>query len=158
VNERMPLTRIAEIEQHLAATTNWSLGNLAARDLLAELYAVRAELRVARGRVAELEAERHERVLVPRREYELMEAQRERAATAEARTAELEAAQVPADEDPDDNRRRLYIDGKGNGWISLCHDEGTEWVVPVQPEGAVEQDVRDIAHETGSIREIGRCW
>jgi chromosome segregation ATPase len=59
VNERMPLTRIAEIEQHLAATTNWSLGNLAARDLLAELYAVRAELRVARGRVAELEAERN---------------------------------------------------------------------------------------------------
>jgi hypothetical protein len=56
VNERLPLTRIAEIEQHLAATTNWSLGNLAARDLLAELYAVRAELRVTRGRVTELEA------------------------------------------------------------------------------------------------------
>lgn len=61
MNERLPLTRIAEIEQHLAATTNWSLGNLAARDLLAELYAVRAELRVARGRVAELAAVRAER-------------------------------------------------------------------------------------------------
>jgi hypothetical protein len=48
VSERLPLTRIAEIEQHLVATTNWSLGNLAARDLLAELYAVRAELRIAR--------------------------------------------------------------------------------------------------------------
>lgn len=61
-------------------------------------------------------------------------------------------------EDPNDNRRRLYIDGKGNGWISACADEGTEWVVPVQPEAAVEQDVRDVADETGSLREIGRCW
>ncbi|GAA0637641.1 hypothetical protein GCM10009535_12600 [Streptomyces thermocarboxydovorans] len=62
------------------------------------------------------------------------------------------------EDDPNDNRRRIYIDGKGNAWISVCADEGTEWVVPVQPEAAVEQDVRDIADDTGSIREIGRCW
>ena len=68
------------------------------------------------------------------------------------------AHQSATDDDSDDNRRRLYIDGKGNGWISVCHDEGTEWVVPVQPEGAVEQDIRDIADETGSMREVGRCW
>ncbi|MCX5000929.1 hypothetical protein [Streptomyces longwoodensis] len=61
-------------------------------------------------------------------------------------------------DDPNDNRRRIYLDGKGNGWISICHDEGTEWVVPVQPEAAVEKDIRDIADETGSLREIGRCW
>lgn len=64
---------------------------------------------------------------------------------------------LPRD-DAADNRRRIYIDGKGNGWISVCADEGTEWVVPVQPEAAVEQDVRDVADETGSMREIGRCW
>lgn len=60
--------------------------------------------------------------------------------------------------DPADNRHRIYIDGRGNGWISVCSDEGTEWVVPVQPAAHVEQDVRDIADETGSLREIGRCW
>ncbi|MFF8100084.1 hypothetical protein ACF07S_09965 [Streptomyces sp. NPDC016640] len=68
------------------------------------------------------------------------------------------AASGERPEDPNDNRRRIYVDGKGNGWISVCHDEGTEWVVPVQPEVAVEQDVRDVADETGSLREIGRCW
>jgi hypothetical protein len=57
-----------------------------------------------------------------------------------------------------DNRRRIYIDGKGNGWISVYHDEGTEWVVPVEPAAHVEQDIRDVADETGSLREIGRCW
>ncbi|MGZ0231178.1 hypothetical protein [Streptomyces sp. CPS1] len=61
-------------------------------------------------------------------------------------------------DDPSDNRHRLYIDGKGNGWISVCSDEGTEWVVPIESSGSVEQDVRDVADETGSLREIGRCW
>lgn len=60
--------------------------------------------------------------------------------------------------DPADNRHRIYIDGKGNGWISVCSDEGTEWVVPVQAAAHVEQDVRDVADETGFLREIGRCW
>ncbi|MFF9624221.1 hypothetical protein [Streptomyces griseosporeus] len=64
---------------------------------------------------------------------------------------------LPRD-DASDNRRRIYIDGKGNGWISVCHDEGTEWVVPVEPAAHVEQDIRDVADETGSLREIGRCW
>jgi hypothetical protein len=61
-------------------------------------------------------------------------------------------------DDASDNRRRIYIDGKGDAWISVCHDEGTEWVVPVRSARQVEQDVRDVADETGSLREIGRCW
>ncbi|GGT85429.1 hypothetical protein [Streptomyces coeruleorubidus] len=61
-------------------------------------------------------------------------------------------------DDPNDNRHRIFVDGKGNGWISVCSDEGTEWVVPIQPAAHVEQDVKDIADETGSLREIGRCW
>ncbi|OEV14067.1 hypothetical protein [Streptomyces nanshensis] len=41
-----PLTqeRKQEIRDHLETTTNWSLGNLAARDLLAELDRINAEL------------------------------------------------------------------------------------------------------------------
>ncbi|MFF4791918.1 hypothetical protein ACFY2M_19615 [Streptomyces sp. NPDC001276] len=43
MNDRLTPQREAEIAEHLAATENWSIGNLAARDLLAELAAVRAE-------------------------------------------------------------------------------------------------------------------
>jgi hypothetical protein len=88
-------------------------------------------------------------------ELNAVRAERDQART---RIAELEAAMATAADDVSDNRRRIYIDGKGNGWISVCHDEGTEWVVPVQPAAHVEQDIRDLADETGSLREIGRCW
>lgn len=40
---RLSPQREAEIVEHIATCTNWSLGNLAARDLAAELAAVRAE-------------------------------------------------------------------------------------------------------------------
>jgi hypothetical protein len=43
MSDRLSPQREAEIVEHLAATTNWSIGNLAARDLLAELAAVRKE-------------------------------------------------------------------------------------------------------------------
>jgi hypothetical protein len=139
--------------------------------LLAELTAVRAERDQAQARVAELEEASRQGSDRWRARCDHIarqglrwkaeaEGRKEYGEKLRARVAELEAAQVPAAEvdDPDDNRRRLYVDGKGNGWISVCADEGTEWVVPVQPEAAVEQDVRDIADETGSLREIGRCW
>ena len=35
--------RLAEIREHLAATTTWSIGNLAARDLLAEVERLKAQ-------------------------------------------------------------------------------------------------------------------
>lgn len=44
---RLPSDREAEIRKHLADTTNWSLGNLAARDLLAEVDRLRAQLALA---------------------------------------------------------------------------------------------------------------
>ena len=40
---RLSPQREAEIAEHIATCTNWSLGNLAARDLAAELAAVRSE-------------------------------------------------------------------------------------------------------------------
>ncbi|MFD9192938.1 hypothetical protein ACFWCA_32590 [Streptomyces phaeochromogenes] len=68
------------------------------------------------------------------------------------------AADGDRPDDPADNRRRIYIDGKGNGWISACSEKGVEYVVPVEPAAAVEQAVEEVADETGSLREIGRCW
>lgn len=61
-------------------------------------------------------------------------------------------------EDMSDNRRRLYVDGKGNGWISTCVEDGVEHVVPVQPAAWVEESVEEIAAENDGLREIGRCW
>jgi hypothetical protein len=55
--DRLTPEREAEIAAHLKSTTNWSLGNLAARDLLAELAAVRAERDLAQRKVASLKAE-----------------------------------------------------------------------------------------------------
>ncbi|MFD7996884.1 hypothetical protein [Streptomyces mexicanus] len=43
MTDRLSSEREAEIAEHLATTKNWSIGNLATRDLLAELAAVRAE-------------------------------------------------------------------------------------------------------------------
>lgn len=50
--------REAEYREHVAGMDNYTLGNLAARDLLAELDRVRAERDEALARVAELEAAR----------------------------------------------------------------------------------------------------
>jgi hypothetical protein len=61
-------------------------------------------------------------------------------------------------DDPDDNRHRLYIDGRGQAWISTRVEGGVEYVVPVQPAVWVEGSIEEIAAETGGLREIGRCW
>lgn len=65
-----------------------------------------------------------------------------------------EAADGERPENPNDNRRRIYIDGEGNGWISTCVDDGVECVVPVQPAAEAEQEITEL----DNLREIGRCW
>lgn len=122
-----------------------------ARELLAELAAVRAERDQARADAERLRAAHfHEAA-------RLLEDTGHDDDSVNLLDTLADGIHAEA-EDASDNRRRLFVDGKGNGWISVCHDEGTEWIVPVQPEAAVEQDVRDVADETGSLREIGRCW
>ncbi|MCX4450625.1 hypothetical protein [Streptomyces sp. NBC_01789] len=69
-----------------------------------------------------------------------------------------EAADGVRPENPDDNRRRIYIDGEGNGWISVCVEDGVEHVVPVQAAAWVEESVEEIAADKGGLHEIGRCW
>jgi len=48
--------RLAEIQRHVDATRNWSLGNLMARELLVEVQRLKAELADFSGRVNELES------------------------------------------------------------------------------------------------------
>lgn len=69
-----------------------------------------------------------------------------------------EAAGGQREDIPDDNRRRLYVDGDGNGWISVCVEDGVEHVVPVQPAAAVDESVEEIAAENNGLHEVGRCW
>lgn len=169
---RLSPEREAEIRDYIATCTNWSLDAIAARDLLAELAAVRAERDQAQVELTKYVGK--EPTIAEEMDYlaRCLTAVEDVCSSAEKQATRREnplpvpewvehvrvAARGERHEDLNDNRRRLFVDGKGNGWISVCHDDGTEWIVPVQPEAAVEQDVRDIADETGSVREIGRCW
>ena len=57
-----------------------------------------------------------------------------------------------------DRRRRLYVDGRGRAWIDQSlTDDGTQWIACVVASGG-EFTAPQVIAETGSLREIGRCW
>lgn len=69
-----------------------------------------------------------------------------------------QAADGERPENPDDRRRRIYIDGHGNGWVDLRIDNhGQLWL-----ERFSDSDVHSlpdaIRQHTGGLHEIGRCW
>jgi hypothetical protein len=69
------------------------------------------------------------------------------------------AVKAKADEDAKDRRRRIYIDGKGDGWIDLSVDEATgerELTGITNPWKVASAD--EVRNDTGGLREIGRCW
>lgn len=77
---------------------------------------------------------------------------------AAARTAEDEAAMEAAVE-AKDRRRRIYIDGKGDGWIDLTVDPqtgGRELTGITNPWKIASAD--EVRSDSGGLREIGRCW
>ena len=81
----------------------------------------------------------------------------ENATPGEIRATLAEA--LPRD-DMSDRRRRIYVDGRGDGWLdqSVASD-GTRWIAPLagsMPTGAEPE--AEVAKRTGSLREIGRCW
>jgi hypothetical protein len=74
----------------------------------------------------------------------------------------IEAVEQAADgdrpENPDDRRRRIYIDGRGRGWVDASADgDGTQWVACITPSGG-QWPVSDVRAETGGLHEIGRCF
>ncbi|MFC5802742.1 hypothetical protein [Streptomyces formicae] len=71
-----------------------------------------------------------------------------------------EAATGERTDNPNDRRRRIYIDGNGDAWLDQSvTSDGTRWIAPLagsMPTGSeAEAAVRG---RTGSLREIGRCW
>ena len=72
-------------------------------------------------------------------------------------SADVAAPAEPAT--PTDNRRRIYIDGKGDGWIDLAVDPETgerELTGITNPWKIATAD--EVRSDTGDLREIGRCW
>lgn len=73
---------------------------------------------------------------------------------------DLEALEQAADGDrpaPTDNRRRLYLDGKGHAWIDHYRGEdGTQYVTSITDPWRKEQSDADVRATTGGLREIGR--
>ncbi|GHG15485.1 hypothetical protein ACFFSH_40245 [Streptomyces filamentosus] len=63
-------------------------------------------------------------------------------------------------EDMSDRRRRIYVDGHGDGWIDQSvTSDGTHWLVQLSSMAAGgSEPALAITKRTGSLREIGRCW
>lgn len=55
---------------------------------------------------------------------------------------------------PDDKRRRIYIDGEGNAWLSLTEDT----IGPLARAMWSDETTTSVRDRTGGLHEIGRCW
>lgn len=69
------------------------------------------------------------------------------------------ASKAKAAEDAADCRRRIYVDGKGDGWIDLSIDPETgerELTGITNPWKIASAE--DVRNDTGGLTEIGRCW
>ncbi|MWA08839.1 hypothetical protein [Streptomyces sp. BA2] len=69
-----------------------------------------------------------------------------------------EAADGVRPDNPGDRRRHIYIDGKGNAWLSLSHENGIRYIGRLAGSFNGDDTVDSVREATGSIREIGRCW
>jgi hypothetical protein len=77
---------------------------------------------------------------------------------AEARR-ELVKPETPDGSDtPNDRRRRIYIDGDGNAWLSLSHDRNIRYIGRLAGAFHGDDTTDSVRESTGGLREIGRCW
>jgi len=78
---------------------------------------------------------------------------------AAAKEAEAVAAAEKAANEAADCRRRIYVDGKGDGWIDLSIDPVTgerELTGITNPWKVASAE--EVRADTGGLTEIGRCW
>lgn len=73
-------------------------------------------------------------------------------------TVEQAADGQRTDNDLKDRRRRIYIDGNGEAWISLSHDKDIRYIGRLAGAIPADDTVDSVREATGSLREIGRCW
>lgn len=74
-------------------------------------------------------------------------------------TAVREAAEGERPENPDDKRRRIYIDGDGNGWLDQSvRYGGARWVAPLAIFPGDSEPANTVRERANGLHEIGRCW
>ncbi|KFK87789.1 hypothetical protein IX27_17970 [Streptomyces sp. JS01] len=61
-------------------------------------------------------------------------------------------------DDPADKRRRIYIDGRGDAWLSLSHDRNIQYIGPLAGALWSEETTTSVRDRIGELHEIGRCW
>ncbi|MFB7162282.1 hypothetical protein [Streptomyces sp. NPDC056242] len=134
--------------------------------LLAELAAVRTELAKYVGKEPTIAEEMEHLGRCLNAVYDLCDKAEKQAGRWEHPLpvpAWVEQVRAAADgvrpDDPSDNRRRIYIDGKGNGWIDLNQDPttGERNVTGLTDQWQIKS-TDSVLEATGSLREIGRCW
>lgn len=64
-----------------------------------------------------------------------------------------QAASGEREDRPEDNRRRIYLDGHGQGWVETRKGFITQ-IVPVWSG----KPIASVRERTGEIHEIGRTW
>ncbi|MFF5643031.1 hypothetical protein [[Kitasatospora] papulosa] len=70
-----------------------------------------------------------------------------------------EAASGERLDNPADKRRRIYIDGKGNGWLDQSTGHGdVRWIAPLAIFPGDARPLNTVRDRTGGLHEIGRCW
>ncbi|MEV6854799.1 hypothetical protein AB0M89_13430 [Streptomyces microflavus] len=70
-----------------------------------------------------------------------------------------EAADSERPDNPADKRRRIYIDGKGNGWLDQSTGHGgIRWIAPLAIFPGDAEPSTTVRDRTGELHEIGRCW
>lgn len=162
-----PLTpqREAEIRKHVATNTNFSLGNLAARDLLAELDRVRTELAKYVGVEPTVADENAYLTRCLNAVYEVCEQAEKQAnrwehplPAPEWVATVQQAADGERPEDPNDRRRRIYLDGNGKAWLDQSVGNGITWVAPVAIFPGDSEPASKIRERANGLHEIGRCW
>ncbi|MFI5831012.1 hypothetical protein ACIA6C_27825 [Streptomyces sp. NPDC051578] len=68
------------------------------------------------------------------------------------------AAAGEREDQPDDRRRRLYLDGEGSVWVDgSVTSDGTQWIGYVHPSGG-QSTLDEVRARTGELHEIGRTW
>ncbi|MBD3549811.1 hypothetical protein [Streptomyces sp. JV180] len=73
-------------------------------------------------------------------------------------TAVREAAAGERPDNPADKRRRIYIDGKGNGWLDQSTGYGgIRWIAPLAIFPGDAETSTAVRERTGELNEIGRC-
>jgi hypothetical protein len=61
-------------------------------------------------------------------------------------------------EDLSDRRRRIYLDGNGDAWLSLSSEREIRYIGRLAGAFDGDDTTDSVRERTGSLREIGRCW